>query len=180
MVRRPETKPPARALRLVEIRSDSDHAIGSYGNLLICVSAVPPSPEFLEAGVELVSEFSRGRPERVAVLIVVNASARPPNEATRSAVQDMYKKLRPMVGAYVYVIEGEGFSAAAKRGALTLVNMTTRDGFPLHVAGTVVGTLPWLRKTLGPGWIDTIQAMGLVEAVERLRSHLTTHARAKG
>lgn len=158
--------------RWVEVFCEGGHVFGSYGNVVLCISRASPSRALLQGAVVLARELSTKYPLGVAILVVIEAACPPPEEEARKAVQETYRALQPMVRGAAYVVEGEGFAAAAKRGALALINMTVRAGFPIKVCGTVNEALPWLQKTVGPAWADGVETAKVADLTQTLRPRL--------
>jgi hypothetical protein len=106
------------------------------------------------------------------MFVVIDSQAGPPDEATRKALQGCYTELRDIIRAAVHVVEGEGFVSAAKRGALTLLNLTAKPPFPTRIAATLDEGALTMRKVLGPLWNPEMQPRALSAAMLQLRAPL--------
>lgn len=165
---------PAARLQMAEVDCGAEHGLAAYGNLIVGVSAEPPDPRLMQSVEELARSLDPRYAAGLGVVVVIDASCAPPDEDARRVVCDVYTVLRPMVRGVAYVVEGEGFAAAAKRSVLSLITMTIKPGFPIRVSGTLEEGLPWLRKTLGPAWLEPMRIQGVVETVNVLRTRIRT------
>jgi hypothetical protein len=162
-----------------ELYRDAEHVMGSYANLVILASVAPPTPRVVAASRDVAQRVAVDHPEGVGVFIVIDSRAGPPDEASRKALEQVYVELRKVVRAAVHVVEGEGFVAAAKRGALTLINLTVKPGFPTKVASTIDDGIAVMRRTLGPFWLKDVQPHLLSREMTQARASLSPPSRRK-
>ena len=158
-----------RRVRLGEAHADSKDAVGVLGNLLVLASSSGPYRPFFERALEIARRAAEENPGDMAMIIVIDDFAAPPDGDSRKAIQTFYRELAPFNRYVVHVVEGIGFAAAAKRAFISLLTMSERYGFPARVVGTIEESVPLLRQALGKSWVRQIDAQSIQEAVHELR-----------
>ena len=108
------------------------------------------------------------------MMIVIDASAEPPSDRARRAVKQSLLDMRPVLRGAVQVVEGHGFVAAAKRSAITVINLTSQYGFPIKVAGTVPEGGLMIAKMLGGALDPSVTMASINAAVETVRSQFNS------
>jgi len=104
-------------------------------------------------GPQMISA-SLGQAERVigskfAVLVVVAANTPSPDSALRAELARLVKKYEPAYECSAYVVEGEGFQAAAIRGLVTGVMLLARSAAPTKVFASVSDAARWFAPRIG-------------------------------
>ncbi|MEI9953952.1 MAG: hypothetical protein WDO74_34500 [Pseudomonadota bacterium] len=140
-------------------------------------SSHAPNPHFLEAWtriVELVGErFEAG----LLALTIIDRDAHAPDDVSRAHIRDTVTRNAAKIKAFAYVVEGEGFVAAAVRSALALISLAARYPFPLKVFGRVEGAVPWLLNRPGEDG-GRASAAKLVDLANSLRGELPSGTNA--
>jgi hypothetical protein len=164
----------AAALEHPLLYSDREHALAASGNLVISLSLQPPSSGYLAAWTQAMDQLVSQAPGPICVLNVIDAGARPPDDATKAAIRRTVQRHAAKIGAVVYVVEGRGFKAAALRSALSLLSLVGRYPFPVKVFPTVASSSPWLGETLGPNAKHSPTPAALLGIVERMRAEVAS------
>jgi hypothetical protein len=159
------TRPTLRMLHL-----DPVHCIAMFHDLLLSVSRGEPSLQFLQTAGRLIKEETQKWPDKIAVMIVINADARAPSDEARAHVKKTYPEFSEKLAGMVRVIEGEGFIAAAKRSAVAIIDLAMRLKCPTKVVGTVHEGGMWIMRQMGPADHRRYSALDIVMAVRELRT----------
>jgi hypothetical protein len=159
---------PAK-VQLVDVHAERHNAIGGLGNLVVWVSYYVPGWSFFERVLAVARNALQAYPAGIAFVVVIDSAARPPESESRQAILRFYGELRGVVRCVAHVVEGEGFGAAAKRGALAIMTMSDRYGFAMRVTGTIDETVPVLNRDLAPDGL-VADAAALAAAVAELRA----------
>lgn len=123
---------------------DADHAIAVCGNVVLSYSAKPPNPHYLKAWTLAMDELVVRLEAQVSVVTIIRSGTRTPDEPSRLAIRTTISRHMDDIGAFAFVVEGEGFMAAAMRSALSLMNLTARYKFPQKVFATMSEAAPWV------------------------------------
>jgi len=165
-------------IRLGEpVYRDAQHVIALHENAVFTYSVDAPNPRFLDAWtrtVELVvGQFRSG----VMATTIIDCGVRAPDEASRMHIRNTLMRHATELRAFAYVVEGEGFGAAALRGAISLMSLAARYPFPMKVFGRVEEAVPWMlnRPTHDSRRPD---AAKLVNLGNSLRGELRTGSKA--
>jgi hypothetical protein len=156
-------------ITLEDLASNSQHSCCVYGNIVLTRSLCAPDAAYLKDWSSAILRYGKSQPQGLGALVLIDENAQPPNEAERVAIKDGYLSVRHVVRGVVQVVEGHGFTAAAKRGALTVISLAAGIGIPIKVAGTVTEAALLLAKMLGPAMDRRIDAASLSKAAEELR-----------
>jgi hypothetical protein len=163
---RPSTPAP-RSLRVITI--DKDFTYGVYSNLVFGLESADPSIAYIDGFNRTIQEIVRQSGRKVGMMVVIHADAKPPTDEVRRHIVRTARGFAPHVAAFAHVVEGEGFLAAAKRAAMTLLMSTARFGFPLKVFSNVREAMPWLLTTVGSEFPEQVRADQLSTMVDELR-----------
>ncbi len=158
------------SLTLEDLASNSNHCCCAYGRVVVTRSQCAPDASYLRDWVNVLLRYGKSHPLGLGVVVIIDANAQPPTEAERGAIRTAYVNVKSVVRGCVQVVEGQGFIAAAMRGALTLTNMTAGLGFPIKVVGEVAEAAPLLAKMLADPRVD---AAHLLRAATEIRARLT-------
>lgn len=123
-------------------RDSGTEYVGVLAGLVVLVPYASPTPASLESLSETIERMAT---DDQAVSLLTVFSTRPilPPAATRSAIQAMLQRVRPLLHATAVVVPGEGFGAAAQRGAATAVFGFARLSH-LRVCATPAEGLRWV------------------------------------
>jgi hypothetical protein len=177
MLGRPESRSAAhRSLRV--IAAGTDYAYVVFGNLVFGLESTEPSIAYINGFKATIDNLVRAGHAGVGVMVVIRPDAKPPSEEVRKHIVRVAREFAPNVLGFAHVIEGEGFLAAAKRGAMTFIMTTARLGFPLKVFSNLREGMPWLLSQVGPEFKEQIrhdQLSVLIEEVRRTRFSVTSN-----
>jgi hypothetical protein len=148
---------------------DAFHCTAMYQDLQLCVSRGEPSLEFLHQAVALIQQQVGHWPDGMGLLIVISADAPPPGEATRRYMSKAYPAVSKHLRGIARVIEGEGFVAAAKRSAISFIDLAMRLHCPSKVTGNVDDGAAWLLRQMGAAEHRQYSVTDVALAVLRLR-----------
>jgi hypothetical protein len=123
----------------------------------------------LRRWTDVLHKHARSYPDGLGLIVFIDANAKPPEETERKSITEAYARVSSVVRGAVQVVEGHGFTAAAIRGALTLINATKSLNVPIKVAGCVSEGAPKLESLLGPAMDPRIDAAALTRAASMMR-----------
>jgi hypothetical protein len=158
--------PPAKEAILY---SDQDHCLCVYGPTVLAFSLQQPNPRYLQAWTRAVDDLVKSSSDPISVLIIIDSGARPPDEASKREIRNSTHRHGPRIGAFAYVIEGEGFGAAAMRSAVSLISLAARYPFPQKVFKTVEQAAPWVLPSAPSDAHQEPTVVGLLSAVQAMR-----------
>ena len=160
------------------IYADRDHCVGVHGSTVVAFSLQPPNPMCLAAWTAALVQLAQRSDAPVSILIIVDSGARPPDDGTKREIQRVTSRHADSIGAFAYVIEGEGFGAAALRSAMSLMSLAARYPYPQKVFKSVGDAVAWmlLRATGKSG--DGVAVASILAIVERMRQRLKPLAAA--
>jgi hypothetical protein len=157
-------------LRIEELRREPGHLTCAYSNVVLFFSSASPNRKYLDASVDLLNAHAAKCGTKLALFIVISASERPPDEATRRALQAAYAGIKKHVRAGVLVVEGEGFLASAKRSIITL--FSSSSPFPIRVASNIAEGARHIVKLMGNEIDPRAHADELAAAASLARAQL--------
>lgn len=146
-------------------------------NAVLTYSSDAPNPSFLEAWTRTVARVAEQSPGGLLALTIIEGGVRPPDDASRTRIRNTVMRHAAELKAFAYVIQGEGFGAAALRGALSVMSLAARYPFPMKVFGRVEEAVPWMLKRPNQG-AQATSAIKLTTAANSLRSQLGSDAAA--
>jgi len=117
--------------------------VASSGSLLLAWAMGPPSVGDLEALQNHARALASRFPSGIGFLLCLSEDARPPPADQRDAVVKCLKTLGPSLRALGCAVPGQGFAAAAKRGALSLVLMAAKLPTVSKTFGDIRQALSW-------------------------------------
>jgi len=141
----------------------------TYSNLIFAIENTEPTIAYIVALRTLIYQMNRDLGRGVGLMIVIRSDTKPPNEDVREQIKAAARSFGSDVLAFAHVVEGEGFLAAAKRAAFTLLMGTARLGFPIKVFRNVGEGMPWLVRTVGDAFDANVSMAELVRLVEDFR-----------
>lgn len=153
------------------VYSDKDHCVSVYANIILSFSLQPPNPSYLRAWTAAMDRLVAASAEPVAVVTIIDSQARPPDESSKQAIRACLSKHASKTCAFVYVVEGKGFAAAAMRSVLSLISMAARYPFPQKAFSTPQDAAAWVvQKT--PSTLASSNAHEIVAVIETMRHQL--------
>jgi hypothetical protein len=153
----------------VILHLDQDHCLCAYGATVLSFSLQPPNPRYLAAWTKAVDDLVKQTSGPIAVLIVIDSAARPPDETSKKEIRKTTTRHGQSIGAFAYVIEGEGFGAAAVRSAVSLISLAARYPFPQKVFRNAGEAAAWMLPRLPADAEKGVTAGGVLTAVEGMR-----------
>jgi hypothetical protein len=152
---------------------DEHHVMAGVGSALLTYSRSVPNPRYLAAWtLELNRRVSDlGAP--ISIVTVIDSRTRAPDETSKNTIRNTIMRNIKHIAAFVYVVEGDGFGAAAMRSTLALITLVARYPFPQKVFASIDEAGPWLRLQ-APSGISRypVDPSALVEMVDSMRMHL--------
>ncbi len=162
---RPSVSPPPIELEL----AIDDHCVISAGNVIFVFAYAEPSRQYLDCMLPVHRKLQAIYPRGSALIVVIDPEAKPPSQEAREELNQTLRSLAGVVVVGTHVVEGTGFRAAAKRSALSLVNLLTRLPFPMKVLGTLDEAVPWVLAELGDRVAPGLNSRYLIDAAAEAR-----------
>jgi serine/threonine protein kinase len=128
---------------------DPAYCVAVCESLVVAIEATEPKLSFLDDLSRVIDEVACKQPLGIGLLVIISSRSKPPDEAVRARISRDRRQHVRFMRAVAHVVEGEGFMAAAKRAALTLLVNASRKPFPLGVFDRVDPAVEWLFKTMG-------------------------------
>jgi hypothetical protein len=153
------------------VYSDKDHCVSLYGNVILSFSLQPPNPHYLRAWTAAMDRLVASSVEPIAVVTIIDSQARPPDEASKNAIRACLSKHATHTCAFVYVVEGKGFAAAAMRSVLSLISMAARYPFPQKAFSTPQDAAAWVVQRT-PATLASANISEMVSVIETMRHQL--------
>ncbi len=157
------------AKQLVFPYLDRDHCLSVVGNAVLSFSVQPPNPRFLDAWTAAVDQLVATIDDPISVVIIIDSHSRAPDEVSKRAILNTVFRQRSAIGAFAYVIEGQGFGAAALRSAVSLISLAARYPFPQKVFKTVVDGSVWTLRQVPASTAHGLTILAVGAAVEAMR-----------
>jgi hypothetical protein len=164
---RPETLPSGVRI----LYADEHHVIGMLQDLQLSFSKSEPTTEFLNASLRLAKEEATKLAGGMGLLAVIDARAPPPGSAAKDQLKRMYPEVSALVRVLARVVEGDGFLASAKRGALSIIDMAMRLKCPSKVFGRTEEAVAWMLQQMGPSEKRRYTGGDVVRAIRELRAY---------
>lgn len=158
------------------VYADEEHAICVLGNVVLSYSLNAPNSRYLKAWARTMDQ----REPPILALIVIDSGARAPDAAAKESITQTIKRHERGIVAFGYVVEGQGFAAAAIRGALSVILLATRYPFPLRVMATAEEAAPWLLQHLPPDARRNNEKKRIIQALDAIRLQLRRDAAVPG
>ncbi len=137
-------------------------AVGALGRVVIAVFDRAPSVVQAHTMARVLAATARAH-QAVNILSVVGASCRLPDAAVRDQLTRDVKTVQGHIGVVATVIEGDGFGAAALRGAVTGMTLMLRPSYPTKVFSSVQDSADFIVKGAA------VRGSEIVFAVAKLR-----------
>jgi len=160
---------PSSTRRQIFLYSDQEHCLSVFGNTVLSFSLQPPNPQFLEAWTAAVERLAKRSKGPISVMTIVDGRCPPPGDAAKAAIRDTVVRYSREIGAFAYVIEGDGFGAAAVRSAVTMIGLVARYPFPQKVFKDASAACSWMID-LVPVSDPTKTGSDMLSAVSMMRS----------
>ena len=152
---------------------DAQHVIAVYQDTILTYSGGAPNPEYLDGWARTVEQVAVGFPTGILAVTIIDRDARAPDDDGRARIRKAVLRHAESIRAFAYVVEGEGFGAAAVRSAVLLISLAARYPFPQKVFGHVEDAVPWILScTTHQTGGRALDAAKLVEIARSLRGQL--------
>ena len=155
---------------------DAQHVMAVCENAVLTYSSDAPNPHYLEAWAQTMQLVAEQYPEGLLVMTLINPLARVPDDAAKARIRNTVLRHSAQIAAFAYVVEGEGFGAAAIRSGLSLISLVARYPFPMKVFGYVEEAVPWMLSRTSPRAPRAQNAAQLVSIASSLSSQLRSAA----
>lgn len=155
--------------------ADEEHITCVVGNVAITYSMAPPSPRLLMNWADLMDRLEAP----ILVLTVIESGVRAPDSAAKAAIRQTVTRHESRIAGFAYVVEGEGFGAAAVRSAISLISLAARYRFPQTVGASAAEVVPWLIEKLPPAKRTLNDPRAIVQAVDAMRAELRQKSTAR-
>jgi hypothetical protein len=169
MPERPPSRPPVAepfgAPRIAE--QTTDHAFGTWHHLVIVVWKRETTVRALMSIGALVRALAKERGTQVGLLSIVEDGAPLPSAEARKVTAEQLHGAPINLSAMAF--EGQGFRAAAVRGAITGIGLLARTPYPHRTFGTVKDAAVWIEKETHGDQTRAMMRSGIVGAVSKFR-----------
>jgi hypothetical protein len=155
---------------LVELYREEGHHCYGRGNAVVVYSVAEPDSAYMERNAIAMRLYASAHPTGLGAMVLIPDIAKPPSEAARHALRAGYTAMKSFMRGAVLILEGEGFAAAAKRSAFTILNLAAPLPFPVKVAGTPLEAADKLVALLGPALEPQLDSQLLAAMVEEVRA----------
>jgi hypothetical protein len=123
-------------MKLEHVKRADGFAGGAFGPLAISVWEKTPTIAWAQLAASVLGEVARQHPE-ILVMAILAPGCPSPDGAVRDIISRELQRYPKQIKAVANVVEGEGFGAAALRGALTGMSLVLRPGYPAKAFSTV-------------------------------------------
>lgn len=142
-----------------------------HDEILVLVDGGRSVASDYQLAAEIALERVAVHPNGLGCLVMIPATAQPPNELVRRAIKKALEKATPHLRAMCWVVEGAGFRAATLRAALAGLRLLVPAPYPTSVEKDLVDGLQWILRRLRPG-AGPSQLISTVTSVEHARASL--------
>ena len=150
------------------LHHDATLAAAEVGQVCVVVWRGGVTKEPFERQRAALSGVVQRHPEGAAFLLLVERTAKPPDDQLRRASSQMVKSHGEVLKCVACVIEGDGFIASINRSAGSgMVLLAGHKKSPVSVFARVPDAALWMRRHVDLGPAD-----GFMIAVEHIRSQL--------
>ncbi|MBX3274639.1 MAG: hypothetical protein KF729_30515 [Sandaracinaceae bacterium] len=146
------------------IELSAEFRLGACGPIAVSVWQSAPRIEHAQASVALLQRLSRAH-GKIGLLAILAEGCALPDEAVRATLGEGLVRVESHIAGVANVVEGQGFRAAALRGALTSLALLVGARYPQKVFGDVGAAAAFLADR-APGWPGGRE---LARAVDGLR-----------
>jgi hypothetical protein len=163
---------------VVPVYQDAQHVISVCGNTVLTYSSESPCARYLEAWTRTVDLVAGQFHGALLALTIINPRAHAPDDISKAHIRTTVMRHASELKAFAYVVEGEGFGAAAVRSALSLISLAARYPFPLKVFGQVADAVPWMLSRPNQSTQPASTALELISVADALPGQLRAHVAA--
>lgn len=120
----------------------------------------------------MVREQAEQHPRGLGCLVIIPASANPPPDDVRRAINDVLTNLAPLLRCLCWLVEGRGFRAAAVRAALAGLRIVHRPPYPTTVENDLSAALHWMFPYLRNGMVRLPEIPAAIDAISQGRASM--------
>ncbi|HEU4405933.1 MAG TPA: hypothetical protein VFS43_11760 [Polyangiaceae bacterium] len=158
----------ARGSKVKLLYAGEEHAAALVGPCLAVIARREPGPNIFQEAPRWVDGLLEAYPHKGGVIVIVQANAPPPSDASRSRIDRAYSEYGRGVVAGAMVIEGRGFVAASIRSVLSLMMLTSKYSYPIKTFSNVDDGAAFLANKLPDA--SAAPAPFIASGVEELRA----------
>lgn len=140
------------------VRAERGIVVGRFWN-----QTTLPEVEALQAGIATAAEHG----DRVAIMVVIDASASPPDRETRSRLAEVLGEVSNRALAFAGVVMGEGLKATSKRTMMRIILSFAGLRAPCQVFGDPDDAAAWLARVLTDAFETPYQPQRLLAALDQ-------------
>lgn len=153
--------------------SDAEHCLAVAGRTVISFSLQPPNPRYLQAWAAAIDRLAQQSSEPIGALTVIDSGARVPDDAAKTEIRNTVLRHQKQICAFAYVIEGQGFAAAAMRSAISFISLLARYPFPQKTFANIAAATAWTMQQMPTESAKGTSAAELISVLEAMRQQLT-------
>jgi hypothetical protein len=158
------------------VYQDAVHVISVCENTILTYSSDAPNTRYLVAWARTVESVAEQYPDGILAITLIDRHARAPDDVSKAHIRNTVLRHAAEIKAFAYVVEGEGFGAAAIRSALSLMSLAARYPFPMKVFGRVEDAAPWVLSRHEQHTARAEDAVRLVNIANSLRDQRSISA----
>lgn len=158
--------------------SDAEHCLAVVGRTVISFSLQPPSPGYLKAWASTMDRLAQHSSESISVLTVIDGRSRVPDDAGKTEIRNTVLRHQKQLCAMAYVIEGQGFTAAAMRSAISFISLLARYPFPQKTFANIAAATAWTMQQVPSEASHGTSAAEIISVLEVMRHQLAQVAAA--
>jgi hypothetical protein len=125
---------------------DESFVISLYERMLVAITEGDATIAALDAWKASVDLLARSYPDGIGLFFIIGATAQIPIGGVRTRASDLFKSLPSRARLMATVIEGSGFSTAAKRAAFALISKDAIGTVPGKVFGETLPACEWVAS----------------------------------
>jgi phytoene/squalene synthetase len=153
--------------------SDPEHCLAVAGRTVISFSLQPPNARYLQAWAAAMDRLAQQSSEPISALTVIDSRARVPDDAAKAEIRNNVLRHQKQICAFAYVIEGQGFAAAAMRSAISFISLLARYPFPQKAFPNIAAGTAWMIQQTPAETSRATSAAEIISVLEAMRQQLT-------
>jgi hypothetical protein len=143
-----------------------DHAASIYRNCLLMIAKADPLPQTTQHLPRWLSRLKRENAGATGFMVVLRADMPLPRDEVRETIKQLFRIFSDVVTFGAFVVEKEGFAAAAQRSILNMIMLAARPPFTMKVFATVEEASTWVATKHGAK--TRLVAPELIDVIDRL------------
>jgi hypothetical protein len=126
-----------------------DHCVSLYRNLIFFVAKSDPLPATPQLLPSWLKRLERACKPPLGLLVVLRPENPVPGEQVRATIKKIFSVVSGHIAFAAFVVEKEGFTAAAQRSVLNMIMLAARPPFAMKVFGTLEEASDWVAGKYG-------------------------------